>query len=279
MLTRIILVLGVALMLFAGGAVAWQALRGGPAAVAGSEEGAAGVAPDGDLAAPPPGPFAGLVWQAPPAGVPQPAQGWLISPGGGLVPGRDVAAILRQGRFVEGRRAELALVLPVAALLAPGEAPPDPVFAQVFADIRAPLVALDLCRPLLETFAAGCRLALARANGYDAQTGTATFRIVLEFTQKPTAVPLPDLSQSALYQDATWDEVSGETPRDALQAAAERAVTLCATAEGAGRACRLTGLSLQWQARQARAQIAYGWFAPLPQGMFPAPPLPAAATQ
>lgn len=274
MLVRIILAVGLALMLFAGGASLWQSLQGRPLPVAAGAGAETAAEPDAA-----PRPFAGLVQQAPPGDAAPAAQDWLISPGGGLVPGRVAAAVLRQGAFVGDRRAELRLTLPVAALLAPGEAPPAPVFAGVFADIRAPLLALDLCRPLLDSFAAGCRVASARADGdsYDPATGTATFRIALDFAQKPGTVPLPDLMQHALYQEALRADLPGATPAAALALAAAQAVAVCDTVQAAGRACRITGLSLDWRGPgAARMQLDYAWFAPLPQGMFPAPPLPAA---
>lgn len=277
MLVRIVLFLGVSLILLSGGAMGWQYWQGlqradGPVAKA-DASGAAIAAPDG--------PFAALVQAAPPAGVAVPEQNWLISPGGGLSARDEVAAYLRQDGFVDRRVARIRAIMPVSALLERGEALPDAAFVQVFADIRAPKLALDLCRPLLEGWASGCVVeqAFAEKDSYDPATGMARFSFVLAYTQKEGDTPLPDLASHALHTGQTGASednglIAGATLTDALGSLVDIAARSCPAPVQDAPTCRVTGLLLQWTPQaKASGYISHGWLAPLPKGMFPAPPL------
>ncbi|MGA0540167.1 hypothetical protein [Neotabrizicola sp. VNH66] len=271
MLVRIVLFLGLALVVFAGGAAGWQywqTHRGTPTATAPAPEVRAG-------------PFAAMAGAPAPQDAAVPEQDWLISPGGGLVEQAEAAGFLKQDRFVEGREVQIVLRLPLTTLLAAGERLPDAVFAGVFADIRAPILALDLCRPLLADWASGCRVILARAvkDSFDPATGTAEFRFRLAFTQKPGPLPLPDLATVIHHADwvnpdATGPDLAAATPQEALTALVAAAGQVCAESEAAGRPCRLQSLSLSWEGPGASSSsVRFGWLAAMPKGMFPAPPL------
>jgi hypothetical protein len=260
MLVRIVLVLGVGLILFSGGAMGWQYWKQMQPAVA--EAPADGAVP-------------GLVAGALPTAGTAPVQTWLISPGGGLVDRPMVAAFLRQDRYEQGRVAHLVIRAPLATLLSPGEQLPAEAYRQVFADIRATLLARDLCQPMLDAWASGCALAHARADGYDPATGTAAFHLTLAFAQKPGPLPLPDLSSHALH---TGHPADADLPADSVMALWSALVNAaradCAAHEAAGQPCRITGLDLVWTGPgDTRAIWQAGWLAPLPKGMYPAPPL------
>lgn len=266
MLVRIILFLGIGLILFAGGAAGWQYWQ--------QMQGAAPVAV-AEAAPVRTGPFAAMISAPPPQDLAVPDQNWLISPGGGLVERRDVDAVLRQGSFVESRRAHLFLRLPLTALLEIGERLPDPVFAGVFADIRAPVLSLDLCAALLEGWASGCQVAEAGAakDSYDPASGTAAFYIAMDFTQKVADQPLPDLASHTLNSDWVHADLGGtETPKAALAELVLMAAEACASYP-AESGCRITDLTMEWEAGQASARAKINWFAPLPKGVFAAPPL------
>jgi hypothetical protein len=279
MLVRIVLFLGLSLVLFAGGAVGWQWWQGQPVvlpAQTATAESPAAAAPDAPASA---APLLGLVGAIEP--VSAPAQSWLITPGGGLVDRDTVKAWLRQDRLVEERYVDISFSAPLTALLAPGEALPAPVYRQVFADIRASALAADLCAPLVATLASACAVHLARApEGSLSEDGeSAVFGFRLVFTQKAEADPLPDLATRILMRDYV-NPLSADpaaearlTPTAALASALAGVIAACPPD---GSHCRLLRLSLQWEGpgrAQSRAEIA--WLAPLPPGMYPAPPLAA----
>lgn len=269
MLVRFILFLGVSLIGLSIGAMGWQYWKNLPAA----SETAAVEAAEDEAAAPPE--------QADAAAAGAPVQNWLISPGGGLVDHREVKAFLRQDRFVESRLATVTLRAPLSALLVTGEKLPAEAYREVFADIRAPMLATGLCRPLLAEWAASCAVdrAVVQEGSYDAATETAVLRITLAFTQKPGALPLPDLGRAALFSGtsafgaADLDQPVA-SPADLVALAARTAGEDCAAREAEGHACRILGLSLDWQGpAEASASWRAAWLAPLPAGMYPAPPL------
>lgn len=274
MLVRIVLFLGLALIAFAGGAAGWQYWQSHRGALTAASP--ARAEPEVRT-----GPFAAMTGAPAPQDAAVPAQDWLISPGGGLVEQREATAFLKQDRFAEGREVRLSLRLPLSLLLAEGERLPDPVFAGVFADIRAPVLALDLCRPLLADWASGCKVTHARADedSFDPETRTAEFLFVLAFAQKAGPQPLPDLTTVVYHADRTNPEQVGpalpaDTPAQALTALVAAAGKICATSEAARRPCRLQSLSLRWEGPgAASSSVQFGWLAPMPKGMFPAPPL------
>ena len=250
MLLRFVLFLGVMLVLLAGGAAGWQYWQGLPQAAA---------------------------VPAPPAAAPV-GQEWLIAPDGGLVPRAAAQVFLQQERLVEPRRATLTLRAPLAALLAPGEALPAPVYQAAFAAIRAQALADPLCRTLTDSLAARC--ALIRADlvpdSLDPAAGTATFRLALAFSLKPDAAPLPDLGQSVLHSDAVaLDSGKGDLAAETAETAlAEVLVAARADCAARGATCRTASLMLDWQGPgQATARVGQDWLGPLPKGMYPAPPL------
>ena len=252
MLLRFVLFLGVMLVLLAGGAAGWQYWQGLP------PETAAGPAPPAAAA---------------PAG-----QDWLIAPDGGLVPREAAQVFLQQDRLVEPRRATLTLRAPLAALLAPGEALPAPVYQAAFAAIRAQALAAPLCAPLTDSLAARC--ALIRADlvpdSLDPASGTATFRLALAFSLKPDPAPLPNLGQSVLHSDAIGldsgkGDLTAQTAEAALAEVLAAARVDCATR---GPTCRTSAIMLDWEGPgQATARVGQDWLGPLPKGMYPAPPL------
>lgn len=268
MLVRIILVLGVALILLSGGAMGWQYWQGLQGQTVAAAEGGGPDAAEGG-----PGAVAPVA-----AG---PAQGWLISPGGGLVDRDAARAFLRQDRPVQGRGVTARFRAPLAALLAPGEQLPAEAYRAVFADIRAKALAGNFCAELTARWASACapdRAGVAEG-GYDAATDTAEFTVTLAYSEK-TPAPLPDLTTQALFTayGALDVDLGGglraDTPERLLALAAEAAAQDCATRAPDPAQCRISRLALQWTdpaTIAANWQIA--WLAPLPRGMYPAPPL------
>ncbi|MFE3837657.1 hypothetical protein [Pseudogemmobacter sonorensis] len=274
---RIVLVLGLALITFALGAAGWhywQETRG-PAPA----EAAQGAHPTG--------PLAGMVFGPPPASDPDlgtaPAQDWLISPGGGLAPRDLVAAVLDQDRFVTPRTVSITTRQPLARMLSAGEALPGAAYLDAFAAIRAPVLALDLCGPLLEGPASGCRLtgAEALAESLDAADGSAAFRFRAEFTEEVAGRPLPALDAHVVEIETFVAEVEAvggsqpwAPPDVTARSLARTAAMLCREEEKKGHGCRLVSLAMDWQApKQGRMTIRYARLVPLPPGMYPAPPL------
>lgn len=172
------------------------------------------------------------------------AQDWLISPLGGPVPAADVRAYLWQAHAVPERSVDITMTAPLDALMAEGEALPDPAYFEVMADIRAPLLAENLCPVLTETIAAKCAVNSARVvpGSVDALAGTAEFRIVLYYAVDAKASELPDL---ALHTLSSWqiESRAGGTAEQALRALAGAVKDACAAPE-AGLACRALRLTL-----------------------------------
>lgn len=204
----------------------------------------------------------------------------MISTTGGMVPRDDVRAYLTQDRFVPGRIATVVRSAPLTSLLAEGEELPAAPFLQVFADIRAPRLAEDLCPVLLASIAQDCAVHTARVveGSVDAVQGMARFRIELAYSLKPDESELPDLAAHVFVpQPFAWEVEAGapelatvDTALTALIAATQAACT----AEDAGEACRVLSLSLDWApGAVAAAEARIGWLSPLPDGIFKAPSL------
>jgi hypothetical protein len=265
MIMRIVLFLGVGLILLSLGAMGWQYWQGLPVTAAQFAETGAPSDPTAS---------AGPVAQEPAP----PQQSWLISPGGGLV-ARDMArAYLRQDGFAEGRVVRAQFRAPLAALLSEGETLPDEAYREVFADIRAPALSRGFCAELTAGWAGDCAVDRARVveGSYDPSTGTAEFAVTLAFAEVPRGA-LPDLTTQALFSDyGTLDPAlaRADTPEALLALAAEAAARDCAARAPEPALCRVMGLSLDWKGPQeARANWRIAWLAPLPKGMYPAPPL------
>ena len=214
------------------------------------------------------------------APVPMQEQGWLISATGGLVPRDDVRAYLTQDRFVAGRIATVVRSAPLTALLTDGETLPAAPYLQVFADIRAPKMAEDLCPALQALIAQDCAVHSARVveGSVDAVRGTARFRIELAYNLKPDEAGLPDLAAHVFVpQPMIWEVEAGDpalaTVNAALTALIGVAQAACA-AEDVGQACRILGLSLDWApGMPVAAEARVGWLSPLPEGIFAVPSL------
>ncbi|MCX7289290.1 MAG: hypothetical protein NTW20_17585 [Rhodobacterales bacterium] len=271
---RFLIGTGVILMLAGFGAAGWQYWQGLPQDVAAS----------GTEALP-----------SENAGQPQ---SWLISPSGGMVRREDVRAFLEQDKFVQDRMVAVTEVAELAALLADGEKLPDVPYLEVLADIRAPMIAQDLCPAVTATVARVCVVHSARVvkGSVDAISGTAVFRIELAYRQSPSDLPLPDLASHVLRTETVapfpaGDVSKAEDSAEPADPASDEAAVPPASAEAAlsqvlqavstacsdedrAPTCRLLGLSLDWAPGimpQATARVA--WLAPLPEGMTAAPPL------
>jgi hypothetical protein len=272
---RLLIGTGLLLMALGFGAAGWQYWQGLPAETATQD--------------------------ADPAEVPvaAPVQTWLVTATGGLVPRETVLAYVTQDRFVPGRMATVVRTAPLTDLLAEGETLPAAPYLQVFADIRAPALAEDLCPALLSLLAEDCAVHSARVvdGSVDAVRGTARVRVELAYTLKPDVADPPDPAThvfvtraidlanpvaadeaAAEDQDAGEQEPVAETPAPDTAAAAltllvEGALAACA-APDAGLACRVLGLSLDWEpGSPVRGQARISWLSPLPEGVFTAPSL------
>ena len=263
MLLKVLISCGLMLMLAGFGAAGWQYWQTLPA----------GEAAEAAVAESVPGP------------TPETAQSWLISPTGGLVRREVARAFLVQDRFVAGRSVLITHSAALAALLLEGETLPEAAYLEVLADIRAPKVAGGFCAVLLDTIAADCAVNAARVvpGSVDRAAGTAQFRTELVYRLKPEAAPLPDLGSSVLVTapvdalSAPDAEVAAEVavvqPEAMLRSAISAVVAACDSPDVA-KPCRMMRLEMIWTpdgSGATRAEI--GWMAPLPKGMYPAPPL------
>lgn len=204
-------------------------------------------------------------------------QTWLISATGGLASRADYRAYLSQDRFVPSRNVTVLTTAPLTTLLAEGETLPELPYLPVFADIRAPTLAQGLCPALMSAIARDCAVNAARVveGSVDSVMGTARFEIDLVYLLKPDAAELPDLATQVFVQTPFAWEGGPETPtvEAALTALANAALAAC-TADGVGAACRVTGLSLDFDPGVTVSGSArLGWLAPLPEGVFTAPSL------
>lgn len=202
----------------------------------------------------------------------------LTSASGTLVPNADSLAYLAQDRFVPGRSVVVNITAPLAALLAGGEKLPDEPYLEVLADIRAPRLAQTLCPVLTDRAAQVCALHSARVvpGSVNKAAGTATFRLELAFRLKPEAEPLPDLATRVLEErrlDLGGSDADPATVEAALGAVLDASAAACAE-RAVAEHCRLLDLSLDWApGRSPLASARIAWLRPLPEGMFPAPPL------
>lgn len=271
---RVLIITGATLMLVGFGAAGWQYWRSLPddpipAEAEAGLEAEVGVGPD--LTSP----VAGLAGRAPTV-LPQ---SWPISPTGGAVAVADVRAFLVQDRSVPDRSAVITLTAAIGDLVSEGEALPDPVYLEVFADIRAPLLAEGLCPVLTKGIARLCVVNSARVvkGTIDAARGTARFRIELSYGLGPDAGALPDLAAHVLDQkaaDLPPEAAAGHATAEAALASLTETATAACPAEKDGQACRVLRLSLDWAPGQpAAGQAQIGWLRPLPDSMRVAPPL------
>lgn len=259
---RFLLATGVTLMLVGFGAAGWQywqSLPDDPAAAVADAGNPATVRADRGAADLP--------------------QSWPISPTGGAVPVADVRAYLDQDRPDPARSAVITLTAAITDLVAEGEAPPDPVYFSVFADIRAPLLAEGLCPVLTGGIARLCVVNSARVvpGSVDPARGTARFRIELYYGLGPDAGALPDLALHVLDQVPVTlpaDTAAGHASVEAaLAALIDTATAACPTDED-GQACRILRLSLDWAPGQtATGQAVVSWLRPLPDSLRIAPEL------
>ncbi len=205
---------------------------------------------------------------------------WLGTPTGGIVPAEVTAGFLLQDRFVPGRIATILRTAALTDLLRDGESLPDPVFLEVMADIRAPLLAEGLCPVLTGSIAADCAVQSARVvpGSVDPARGTAQFRVELAYRLKPDGADLPDLSgqifdslnvEVAIAPDPAVAEAG--TVEVALAAVVDTGQFACLS-DSAGLLCRITGLTLEWAPGVPYSGTArIGWLSPLPEGVYPAP--------
>ncbi len=209
------------------------------------------------------------------------SQNWLISAGGGLVPREDVRNFLAQHKFDETRGLRFQFRAPLSALLSEGEVLPDHVFAEAFAEVRAMAIATRLCEPLLQAWAQGCAVTSAELvdESYERVTQTAEFLVNVVYTLKPEAKPLPDLGTRSFRSDyVRFDQddafVNAATPETLLASAIETATLSCRVLIADDQPCRVMQMSLIWEnAEKAAGHVEIGVLGPLPQGVFPAPPL------
>lgn len=258
MILRLLIGLGVVLMLAGFGAAGWQYWQSLPATAA-----PAVVAVEAETA---------------PAKVE--TQRWLISPSGGLVPQEDVRAFLVQDRFVPKRALGVTLRASLNDLLAEGEKLPESEYLQVLADIRAPQVAGGLCDVLRQSLASDCAVNAARVveGSVDPVSGTALFQLDLVYRLAADVAEMPDLAAHVLQSETVLVELEpgtegSESAEAAVLAAAAAAEAAC-SGEDSRLVCRPMQFRVTWEpglAVQLWAEI--GWLAPLPEGMFVAPPL------
>lgn len=244
---RALIGLGILMMLTGFGAAGWQYWQAAPQAAPAADT----VAPVSSVA-------------------------WLVSPSGGVVPRADAEAFLLQDRFVPSRSLVLTRTAPLTDLLVEGESLPDAAYLQVMADIRAPKLAEELCPVLMAAGAEECAMQSARvvADSVDLLRGTARFRIELVF-RDGVIIDVPDLTTHAFtVQTVALDPAvapeTGATVAAAVAALAAAAREACTDAA----ACRTLRLQLDWTPDGPVSGTAeVGWLAPLPDGMFAAPPI------
>ncbi|CAN1575208.1 hypothetical protein MCELHM10_03722 [Paracoccaceae bacterium] len=260
---RFLIATGVTLMLLGFGAAGWQYWQSLPDAPA--------VEMVAETGTPPPASAARTAAALP--------QSWPISPTGGAVAVTDVRAFLDQDRSEPARSAVITLTATLDDLLAEGEVPPEPVFSEVFGDIRAPLLADGLCPVLTKGTARLCVVHSARVvpGSVDLARGTARFRIELYYGLGPDAGALPDLALHVLDQEPVTiapENATGHASVEAALAALIDAATAACPAEEAGQACRVLRLSLDWAPGQtASGQAQVSWLRPLPKSLRVAPPI------
>jgi hypothetical protein len=254
---RALIVTGLLLMGIGFGAAGWQYWSGMPAAgVPGAADRSSAAVADG---------------------VPSV---WLASDTGAVIGKGEGEAYLAQDRLVPGRMLVVTRTAPLSALLGDGETLPEPVFLDVFADIRAPVLADGICAALTSGPAADCVMHSARVlpDSIDPTSGTGRFRLEFAYRLKPEEAELRDLA-AQVYRSLTLPWVPAEDspgptdPASAVAMLVTAAADACA-GEAVGQACRIVGLSLDWvSAQQIGGSVSIGWLDDLPPGIEPAPPL------
>ena len=214
------------------------------------------------------------------AALPADPEAWLISPTGGLVSSADVQDYLMQERLTPSRALAVTLVAPLDALLVEGEALPDPMYLEVMADIRAPVLAERLCPVLSQGLAERCAVAVAHVEkgSLDLSGSTATFRLNIRYSQASDPDALPDLARYVfvtrtidLQPDA--EGLATSSVEAALQALLATASAAC-MAQDAGQACRVMRLTLDYApGRVPSGKAVIGSLFPLPETMRIAPEL------
>lgn len=198
---------------------------------------------------------------------------------GAIAPEADSRAFLVQDRLVPERVVRISTTASLANLLLPGEKLPAAPYLQVLADIRAPLLAQDLCPILTETLARNCLVDRARVipGSVDPLRGEARFELTLAYRQNLDAADLPDLAAHVLLTDVVSPDLAAILVPAGIEAVLAGTVAaslaVCAAKEVAP-TCRVIGVTVDLtsgSSRQAQARIA--WLAPLPEGMFIAPPI------
>lgn len=214
------------------------------------------------------------------AALPDDSEVWLISPTGGPVASMDVHDYLMQDRPTTNRALTLTLLAPLADLLAEGEDLPDPIYLEIMADVRAPILAEGLCPVLVAGLAERCSVAIAKVEkgSIDALRGTAIFQLKLRFSLATDPDDLPDLARHVLETRIVELAPAGEggmpaSVELALQSLLMTAEAAC-SAEDAGQACRVLRLSLDYApGRPARGRAVIGSLYPLPETIRTAPEL------
>lgn len=203
---------------------------------------------------------------------------FLVSPTGGAVPAMDAEAYLLQDRPTPGRALTVTMTASLETLLQEGEVLPDPLFQEVMADIRAPILAESLCPILSASLAHRCSVASARVEkgSLDPLTKTAVFRLDIRYSQPSDPDDLPDLARHVLRTtrvDLPETVETATSVESVLQALVSVAEAACA-AEGAGLACRVLRIELDHgPGGAARGQAVIGALFPLPDWMRTAPEL------
>jgi hypothetical protein len=254
---RVLIVTGLLLMGIGFGAAAWQYWSGMPAAaVPGAADGSSAAVADQDPSV------------------------WLASDTGAVIGKDEGEAYLVQDRLVPGRMLVVTRTALLSALLGEGETLPEPVFLDVFADIRAPVLADGICAALTSGPAADCVMHSARvlSDSIDRTSGTARFRLEFAYRLKPEEAELPDLA-TQVYRSQTiqWapaeEDPSPADPASAVAKLVTAAAEACA-GEAVGQSCRIVDLSLDWiSPQQLEGSARIGWLDDLPPGIEPAPTL------
>lgn len=205
---------------------------------------------------------------------------WLISPTGAAVSAQDAQDYLMQDRLTPNRALSVTMVAPLDALLVAGEALPDPLYLEVMADVRAPVLAEALCPVLSAGLADRCAVAAAHveSGSIDPVRSTAAFRLNIRYSLAVGGDELPDLARVVLRTRTVElsPEAAGQATGSveaALQALLALARSACA-AQDSGQACRVMRLTLDYAPGQvASGSAVIGSLYPLPETLRPAPEL------
>ncbi len=252
---RLLIGTGALLMLVGFGAAGWQYWQGMPL------------------------PQDGATAPAEAAGLEPETEVWLLTATGGIVPETDGRAFLVQDRLVRERMLRVSTTAALGGLLLAGEKLPAAPYLEVLADIRAPRLAQALCPIVTQSLARTCMVDKARvvAGSVDILRGEARFEIALAYRQKVEGVELPDLAAHVLRFETIRPDPALYPASASVEAALAGVVAAALAACGAedrAPTCRVLELTLDWPpgaVRRTEARIA--WLAPLPEGMFTAPPI------